>query len=87
MIHETQDIESRTRKERDYAETKYGAFTSTHEGYGVLCEEVEELLQAIRDNNPEAVFTEAIQVAAVSQRIAECVMIPASRKRSGMGER
>lgn len=87
MDYRPQDIEWRTKKQREYAETKYGPFTSTHEGYGVLCEEQEELLQAIRDNNPEAVFTEAIQVAAVAQRIAECVTVPASRKRSGMGEK
>ena len=86
MGYRSEDIEWRTEKQREYAETKYGPFTSTHEGYGVLCEEVEELLQAIRNNNPEAVFAEAIQVAAVAQRIAECVTLPASRRRSGMGE-
>ena len=65
------------------AESRYGPFTSTHEGYGVLAEEVAELLDAIRANDAGAVDREALQVAAVALRIRECLSVPESRKRSG----
>ena len=70
------------------ADLKYGHFTSTHEAYGVLVEEVDELLDEIRSNNCEGVINEAIDVAAVAMRLA----IAASnneigfRKRSGFDE-
>ena len=38
-------------KEMRQAQDKYGPFHSTHEGYGVLAEEVAELRDAIRSNN------------------------------------
>jgi NTP pyrophosphatase (non-canonical NTP hydrolase) len=65
------------------AEQRYGPFTSTHEGYGVLAEEVAELLDAIRTGNLESVRAEAIQVSAVALRLAECCGIGAFRERSG----
>ena len=49
---------------------KYGQFTSTHEAYGVLAEEVAELLDEIRANNRDGVINEAIDVAAVATRLA-----------------
>jgi len=49
----------------------YGDFTSTHEAYGVLAEEVSELLEAIRSNTVMAISREARQVAAVALRLAE----------------
>ena len=55
------------------ARGRYGDFTSTHEAYGVLCEEVDELLSAIRANMAEEVLEEAIQVSAVALRLAEIV--------------
>lgn len=55
------------------ATEKYGPFMSTHEGYGVLAEEVAELLEAIRANAMESVRSEAIQVSAVAARLAACV--------------
>lgn len=57
--------------EADRAEERYGPFRSTHEGYGVIAEEVAELLDAIRENGPKAIRREALQVAAVALRIAE----------------
>ncbi len=69
------------------AHSKYGSFVSTHEGYGVLAEELAELLDAIRSNDRNAVRAEAIQVAAVALRIAESVAWGSSEflARSGIG--
>jgi NTP pyrophosphatase (non-canonical NTP hydrolase) len=53
------------------ADEKYGDFTSTHEAYGVLAEEVAELLDAIRSNLVVPIAMEARQVAAVALRLAE----------------
>lgn len=52
------------------AESRYGPFASTHEGYGVLAEEVAELFEAIRANSLRDSQREAIQVAAVALRIS-----------------
>ena len=43
-------------------------YHSTHEGYGVLAEEVAELLDAIRANDIRSCRDEAVQVAAVAVR-------------------
>ena len=57
----------------DKADARYGPFTSTHEGYGVLAEEVAETLEAVRANSLQATRREALQVAAVALRLArEC---------------
>ena len=52
---------------------RYGDFTSTHEAYGVLAEEVAELLDAIRSNDRESIRDEAIDVAAVAYRLASVI--------------
>jgi NTP pyrophosphatase (non-canonical NTP hydrolase) len=66
------------------ADDRFGGFTSTHEGYGVLAEEVSELLEAIRSNKAESVRHEAIQVAAVAMRLAiSCRDNEAFNERSG----
>ena len=52
------------------SERKYGCFRSTHEAYGVLAEEMAELLDAIRANDLDAVRVEAVQVSAVAMRLA-----------------
>lgn len=57
------------RAEAQKADKKFGHFASTHEGYGVLSEEVAELLEAIRSNRPEEIKREAIHVSAVAARI------------------
>ena len=64
------------------AEARYGNFTSTHEGLGVLLEEFNELADAVRANDLPAVRREAIQVAAVASRIAEAVGDAACAARS-----
>jgi hypothetical protein len=79
------DLVSFLLRECGDAERRYGPFTSTHEGYGVLAEEVAELLDAIRSNIPDTVRIEAIQVAAVALRIAESLDSSVVRARSGMG--
>ena len=43
-------------------------YHSTHEGYGVLVEEMAELLDAIRANDITQCRDEAMQVAAVALR-------------------
>lgn len=66
------------------AEDRFGPFTSTHEGYGVLAEEVAELLDAIRANDGAAIRLEAIQVGAVAFRIATSLRDAKTRERSGV---
>ena len=56
--------------EAERAEKRYGPFTSTHEGLGVLAEEYDELKAAIRANDRTAIQKEATQVAAVAFRLA-----------------
>lgn len=69
-----------------YADERYGPFTSAHEGYGVLCEEVAELLDAIRTNKKESIQREAIQVAAVAIRIVQSLENSDTARRSGLTE-
>lgn len=70
------DLMAEIAEEMTSADLIYGPFTSTHEAYGVLAEEVAELLEAIRKakRGPhlEPVREEAIQVAAVAARLARC---------------
>ena len=55
------------------AENIHGQFNSTHEALGVLLEEFDELKDAIRANDLDAIYLEAIQVASVAYRLAwEC---------------
>jgi NTP pyrophosphatase (non-canonical NTP hydrolase) len=70
--------------EIERAHRRYGYFTSTHEGYGVLVEEVSELLDAIRGNSGSAIEHEAIQVAAVAMRIAYSVSDDECKERSNL---
>ncbi len=59
--------------EMDAAAARYGPPASAAESYGVLAEEVAEVLDAIRTRNLAAVKAEAIQVAATALRLAEWV--------------
>lgn len=70
------------RSEVEAAAARYGAMQSTHEGYGVLAEELAELLDAIRANALAAVRHEAIQVAAVALRLAAACGAAAFQGRS-----
>ncbi len=49
---------------------KWGAYRSPHEAYGVLSEEMAELLEAMHQNDEARVRHEAMQVAAVAYRLA-----------------
>ena len=56
--------------EVEQAELKWGPFRSAHEAYGVLAEEVFELLDAIHKNDIGQARLEALQIAAVAFRFA-----------------
>lgn len=71
-------------QEATEADSRYGPFASAHEGYGVLAEEMAELLDAIRANDYEAIKLEAIQCSAVALRIVMMLDNAASVKRSGL---
>ncbi|MFA5317168.1 MAG: hypothetical protein WC369_07100 [Dehalococcoidales bacterium] len=63
------------KNEYESASLKYPAFHSTHEGYAVLKEEVDELWDGVKDNEGimgnEALRKEAIQIAAMALRFIE----------------
>lgn len=73
-------IQKQIEKEVKEAREKYGAFNSTHEGYAVLKEEVDELWDIVKKNTErtygtsewkiKALMPELIQIAAVAQRMA-----------------
>ncbi len=54
------------------AQAKHGPHKSLHEGYAILLEEVDELWDEIKQKHvdKEAIYTEAIQVAAMALEIA-----------------
>lgn len=71
--------------EMERADKKYGPFRSTHEGLGVLIEEVHaELIPAIQANDRDQIALEAIQVAAVAMRIVQSLDRKATQKRSNL---
>lgn len=52
------------------AELRYGPFASTHEAMGVALEEWDELREAIRSNDIEAIEYEALDLASVLVRLS-----------------
>jgi NTP pyrophosphatase (non-canonical NTP hydrolase) len=54
----------------DAATERYGPFASTHEALGVAAEEWDELREAIRSNDLDAIRSEALDLAAVAMRLA-----------------
>ena len=56
------------------AANKFGSFASTHEGYAVLLEEVDELWDEVKCNgSKENLRREAVQVAAMGLRfLVDC---------------
>jgi NTP pyrophosphatase (non-canonical NTP hydrolase) len=52
------------------ATERYGPFASTHEALGVAAEEWDELREAIRANDLDAIRSEALDLAAVMMRLA-----------------
>jgi len=81
VIHEAELIES-VLGEIAKAAKRYGPPASSHESYGVLCEEVAELFDAIRSNDLAQIKTEAVQVAAVALRLADACLDEMFIKRS-----
>ena len=65
---DTRDIINSVLIELNKATTKHGPFHSTHEGYAVIKEELEELWDEVKVNNKEKARLEAIQVAAMAIR-------------------
>jgi NTP pyrophosphatase (non-canonical NTP hydrolase) len=53
------------------AHRRYGLLSSTHEGLGVALEEWNELCDAVRSNDLEAVQKECLDLAAVLLRMAD----------------
>lgn len=56
------------RMEIERATAKFGPFNSSHEGYAILKEEVDELWDEVKGNNLENARAEATQVAAMAVR-------------------
>ena len=56
---------------------KYGPFNSSHEGYGILLEEVDELWHEIKNNKKietrRLQYDEAKQVAAMALKLMVCL--------------
>jgi NTP pyrophosphatase (non-canonical NTP hydrolase) len=64
----TDDAMLLVRAELERARDKFGSFQSTHEGYAVILEELDELWEAIRKGGPAQRSDEAAQVAAMAVR-------------------
>lgn len=50
------------------ATAKFSTFHSSHEGYAILKEEVDELWDEVKANRPNRAREEAVQVAAMAIR-------------------
>jgi NTP pyrophosphatase (non-canonical NTP hydrolase) len=55
-------------EELQRATEKYGPFKSSHEGYAVILEEVDEMWDEIKRNDIDKAREEALQVAAMAIR-------------------
>ena len=67
-------ILNEVREELLCATEKYGSMRSSHEGYAILKEEVDELWDDIKTNAPpEDQRKEAIQIAAMAVQYILCV--------------
>ena len=62
------DVWVEVRDELARAVRKFPAFNSGHEGYAVILEEMDELFEEVRANNPAKAHAEAVQVAAMAIR-------------------
>lgn len=54
--------------EAESARNKFAAFNSSHEGYAVIAEELDELWDDVKANNIEHAIEEAVQVGAMALR-------------------
>ncbi len=55
-------------KELESVRERFPKFNNSHEGYAVLLEEVDELWDEVKNNNPRLASSEAVQVAAMALR-------------------
>jgi spore coat protein CotH len=55
---------------REYckAAERYSDFSSAHEGYAIILEELDELWTAVKESNVKEATKEAVQVAAMAVR-------------------
>lgn len=74
------EINNQVQKEMEAARTKYGAFHSTHEVYGVLKEEVDEFWDLVKSKSSSEIhqhwrtgemIKELTQIASVALRAAQ----------------
>jgi len=61
--------------ETEWARANHPDYHSTHEGAAVLLEEVDEMWDAIKDDDDCALALELVQVVAVAERMIE-VLVP-----------
>ncbi len=66
------------------ASAKFKPFNSAHEGFAILKEEVDELWEDVKTNNPVGARREAIQVAAMALRFI--IDSPVAEKTHGIPE-
>ena len=66
----------------EIARERYGSFKSSQEALGVIAEEYQELIEAIRANDIELVFKEALDLAACAKKLAQDCGNREFRKRS-----
>ncbi len=69
-LHNSISTVSRMLEEATASRDRWGSYRSAHEAYGVLAEEMSELLDAIHRNDETQAREEALQVAAVAFRYA-----------------
>ena len=62
------DIFREVEKELERATKKFGPIRTTHEGYGVILEELDEAWDEIKHNNAKLACEEMKQVAAMAIR-------------------
>lgn len=72
------------RKELVFAQNKFPPYTSAHEGYAVIFEELDELWDEVKtkpySGRNERMTREAIQVATTAIRFVLDVSLPASQE-------
>lgn len=71
MAYENSEVIAAIKSRMKSSQSRYGDYASTHEALGVIFEEFDELTEAIRANQLEAVAQEAMDLAAVLIRLAE----------------
>ena len=71
------------RDELERSAKKFGGFNSSHEGYAVLKEEVDEMWDDIKKNLEARSILEAVQVGAMALKYIICIGEIVDRKAGG----